>query len=412
MNIATVEVTEAANEATSSPTTKQTLHDLTEPTADAPGLTGEEFEQLVDTKIVRRKTKNRTWGHYAPDFNCPHGRILVIRDGAVNLRLVTIPPACVRKDDIVVNVERVPSKLVKRQTDAQINLLNKLYLRKKFDDELYVEQLGFYLATWTGGDTNVPLAFLVSVQDRLATGFGPSNRFARQLRAEFLEFCSAVYPGLIQAVVETDPLAALVKARTRNEITEGYKRLIAGDPFGPFVFYMACYRMIQSKCTARVYGLRHVSATPSDYAQKAIIRIWQSLPQFKGGPEGIYSWVNKIAYNSGKDCLRDTLEYIKEHVEVVTSQKDEDEVVRPQDNPEISKHYFFSGIHTALGRQLPDWIQGTDRLICDLLRSGQNYKGIGQFMGLPESTIKMRVLRMRSKVGTMLQRKDAYFAQA
>jgi DNA-directed RNA polymerase specialized sigma24 family protein len=390
-------VLEVEVDAPECPTTKQTLHDLTESPEAAPRSTGEDLERVLDVVVTAKRH-----GLFADDYIAPRGSALIRRNG----HTVLVPVHAVTNTDRVINTKRIQLSPVGRLPDVHINLTNRLFLRGEVKPDVFIDQLSAYLSHWVGGNKEVTNEFLSleTVVNRMGNGkFATKTLFAKTLRTEFIDFAQEFYPSYVVEVTETDPLAALLKAQTQREITQGYLSLISGDPFGQTRFYLACYRLIQKKCAWRVSDLREVSATPSDYAQKAVIRIWKSLPQFRGGPAAIYAWVNKVAYNASLDCFRETKEYIDRHVPLFTPEKDENGVENPEkleENPLIIQRYIHgehSGLEDLDSRELPTNAEGIDRLIVNQHKAGLTWAEIAKGLGLPPATVRKKVERMRKR---------------
>lgn len=50
---------------------------------------------------------------------------------------------------------------------------------------------------------------------------------------------------------------------------------------------------------------------------------------------------------------------------------------------------------------LPAWIEGTDRLVCELIRDGKDYAQIGKVLNLETQTVTNRVSLLRKRARAM-----------
>ncbi len=398
--IEAIEVTETieVTEAVASPTTKIRMSESTEPTATPPALTGDEFEQVVTTKIVRKRIGSldpakATWGWFAPHFGCPSGKHLVLRNG----QTVLVAADFIRNTDTVINVVRVPTVLRHRQSEAQINQANKLFLEGEFEAERYLDQLAHFLSTWTAGDQNVPLAFLQTVRERLVEGYCPRNRFARKLRNDFFDYCEAVYPGLLVATEEDRSYEALKKKQTEGMLARAYQLFLDGDPVGEISFYLGVRNFCLPKIGYNIKGFPEIYTDADDWAQDVVEGVWKGLAGYRGGVEGIVGWVSSIVRRKESDAFNEALKSRNKFIPIILDGTDAEGEITRDENPLLISEYM-NGQRTVYPRKLPDWIQGTDLLICKLIREDLTYKQIGRELGIGESVVKQRIARMKKRI--------------
>jgi DNA-directed RNA polymerase specialized sigma24 family protein len=127
-----------------------------------------------------------------------------------------------------------------------------------------------------------------------------------------------------------------------------------------------------------------------DVAQDLTLYVWEHIGDLSN-PAAIYPWLNTIAFRNGKRSAQTAKDDSTAIVPLqIESEDDPDELI---DNPLLHRRGRLT-----YGRAIPSFIQGHDRLICDYIRDGLNYKQIGVILVMTETAIKKRVAEMRKKV--------------
>ena len=131
--------------------------------------------------------------------------------------------------------------------------------------------------------------------------------------------------------------------------------------------------------------------TPDDYAQAVAMKTWRSLPAFVGDGASFYSWLNRVCYTTESDAHEELSKGSEGKVPLMVESEDEPGLM--EDNPLLSRNTRAQTV-----RALPEFIQGTDKLICSYLREGVAYKEIGRILLLSEAAVKLRIEKMRNRI--------------
>lgn len=131
-----------------------------------------------------------------------------------------------------------------------------------------------------------------------------------------------------------------------------------------------------------------------DHAQEVAIYVWEKLHTFKGDASAFYSWVHRICYTKSMKAHNQVRKDKDKRIPLqIESEEDEGFL---DDNPDL-----YTPARQTYVRALPDFIQGKDRLICDLIREGLDYKRIGDVLVISEAAVKLRVAKMKKKIEEM-----------
>jgi RNA polymerase sigma factor (sigma-70 family) len=153
--------------------------------------------------------------------------------------------------------------------------------------------------------------------------------------------------------------------------------------------YLAIIDFATGKISGDLFDSPECSADSEDYAQEVAIRIWEKMHTFSGDPSSFYPWLHRICYTKGIQAYTKTTEESSKKVPLVVEVEDSDGL---EDNPLIYKEQKPEHV-----RELPNWIQGVDRWICDLIREDMTYAQIGKFLHITEKAVRQRVARMKDK---------------
>lgn len=192
-------------------------------------------------------------------------------------------------------------------------------------------------------------------------------------------------PHVIHIAAEADPcsrdggMASLFRRSVRHE----------GD------LCLAVLEFARKKLYPLEYEFKTVGTaqTVDDFAQEVAIEVWRGLERRKRTTANFYAWLNRICFTTAKDAGKGLRRATWEKEPLFRSFGD-GEVV---ENPLLNR--FSNVIDWKF--QIPAWIEGTDRLVCELIRDGKDYAQIGKVLNLETQTVTNRVSLLRKRARAM-----------
>jgi RNA polymerase sigma-70 factor (ECF subfamily) len=158
-----------------------------------------------------------------------------------------------------------------------------------------------------------------------------------------------------------------------------------------------------------VYGLA-LSLTAhredaEDVAQDTFLKLWRSLPQYRGDAQSLYSYVLRICRNAALDVLRR-----RKRAPLPLVYTDEDGEETPMDVPDTEPTPDEDYIRNAEAAQVR---AAVDALPPDMRRmiylrhmANADYAEIAELLGIPEGTVKSRLHRARKKLCEILAKRN------
>jgi RNA polymerase sigma factor (sigma-70 family) len=228
------------------------------------------------------------------------------------------------------------------------------------------------------------------------------RRFVYLLAVEEPEIEDDVYPEPEPAPEDGEPVneeddergrsfGAALRGQQRATLIEAY-RLYQECPQQ---HEHALYRAVLDFVTQKLYHLeidfrgRGTVHTVDDFAQRVALKVWRGLPKKTGRtPENFYNWVCLLCQKQSKSATRALRKELSRKVPLTLTIENGTEY----DNPAV---YESRGIDRTF--MIPEWVQGTDRDICELIQDGKTYAQIGQLLGMKEDAVKQRMSRLRAK---------------
>ena len=140
-----------------------------------------------------------------------------------------------------------------------------------------------------------------------------------------------------------------------------------------------------------VYGLA-LSLTEhredaEDATQDTFLKLWRSLPEYRGTTAALYSYVLRICRNSALDVLRR-----RRRTPLPLTYTDEDYVRRAE----------AAEVRAAVDALPPDM----RRMIYLRHMANADYAEIAELLGIPEGTVKSRLHRARKKLCEILKKRN------
>jgi len=197
-------------------------------------------------------------------------------------------------------------------------------------------------------------------------------------------------------------LEALLWRQSRKSVMETYRRYAEN----PAQHEEELYQTVLNFAFAKLYPLEiefkstGTTDTCDDHAQEVVIKVWQDIGRpwvRRNGASGprtpteFYNWLNRQCFTKSKDAGRALRRAVNEKVPLFTS-FDEDGV--PEENPLLNK--FSNAID--LDFNIPEWVVGTDRCICQLMLDGRDYAQIAKELGMSLAAVEKRMSRLRQEV--------------
>lgn len=156
-----------------------------------------------------------------------------------------------------------------------------------------------------------------------------------------------------------------------------------------------------------VYGLA-LSLTEhredaEDATQETFLKLWRSLPEYRGTVQSLYSYVLRICRNAALDVLRKRKRTPLPLV-YTDSDGEEAELDIPDDSPTPDEDFIrfaeASEVRAAVDTLPPDM----RRMIYLRHMANADYAEIAELLGIPEGTVKSRLHRARKKLCEILKK--------
>lgn len=168
----------------------------------------------------------------------------------------------------------------------------------------------------------------------------------------------------------------------------------------------AAFETLISRYEKKVYNLalRYSGNTEdaADLAQEALIKVYLSLPEFRGASQ-FGTWVHRIAANVCLDELRrrrrQTTTSLDEVVETQEGDFDQ-QVADPADGPleTVERRELRAAIHAGIASLDEEYRMAI--ILRDV--QGHSYEEIAEIMGCALGTVKSRIKRGREKLAQRL----------
>lgn len=137
----------------------------------------------------------------------------------------------------------------------------------------------------------------------------------------------------------------------------------------------------------------------NDWTQDLLVDIWQQIDTFEGDSDDYERWLNRIVTNRRHDAFRELQKLQQTFVPASFDVEYEDGSGETFDHPEIVKMLMGVGRGYAFREYpIPDYIEGTDRWVCELILDGMDYAEVASETGFSTQAIKDRVYRLRQKL--------------
>jgi DNA-directed RNA polymerase specialized sigma24 family protein len=189
-------------------------------------------------------------------------------------------------------------------------------------------------------------------------------------------------------------LAAIKHQMTRTNIEQTYNEYMKDNASHLESLLASVSKFAKSKVSSATFDEAESARTPDDYAQDITIKVWSNLSKCEATTgAGFYAWLNRICFTQSADAFNEAQEESAVRVPLFV----EDENGFKDDNPLLNSW----DDRPLYRRRLPDFIQGTDLMICNLIRDDKNYKQIGWILQISEAAVKQRVGKMRKRVSEM-----------
>lgn len=178
--------------------------------------------------------------------------------------------------------------------------------------------------------------------------------------------------------------------KNKKTVEVAYQNYLDNKPGSEGELYATVVKFARGKITTRLFDSPESAEDVEDHVQEVALKVWGNIGLFKGDAESFYHWVHKISYRQGLAAAIATTKEFKKRVDLFVESEEGD----MDDNPllyngqEVREH----------ARELPEFIKGTDLLICKLMREDFTYEEIGQRTGLTEEAVEIRIRRIREKV--------------
>lgn len=149
------------------------------------------------------------------------------------------------------------------------------------------------------------------------------------------------------------------------------------------------YKAYWDKVFRLCLGYFNDYALAQDLAQDVFVRVWQSLPTFKG-ESSVGTWIFRIATNV---CLR-----YGERQERVSQTAASDQVPREEPDDDSMR---VKALYAAIA-ELPK----IDSLIISLYLEGMKQSEISQIIGISGANVRVRIHRIKSALAKKLRNND------
>jgi len=177
---------------------------------------------------------------------------------------------------------------------------------------------------------------------------------------------------------------------SRAKIEAAYTLYLIRAKSAENALFEAITEFARSKVCSALYESEEAHMAPEDHAQELAVYVWERIGGFKGSSASFFSWVHQLCHAKATQALDE--EWVGQQGKIELFVEDEEGSGFLETNPEL-----YSEKTLTIPRPLPKFIQGVDRLICDLIGEGLKYKEIADTLNITEAAVKMRTQRMKQK---------------
>ncbi len=286
-----------------------------------------------------------------------------------------------------------------------VNALHSRFLDGDADLEQYDDGILSYLTQFQTAE-NVA-GFLASVSDPLAekTFCTRASAFSVTLRARCQEFVGDLPVAQIVETADQEAeivvadedrrnLPAIKKQQTKAAIIHGYEAHSAGKPGATDRLLQSVLSFLRTKLLCVYQDGQETCTNVDDMVQQAGIKIANQLLSFSGSGKQFYSWIDKVSYTTRMDAYAIARAEKALH-SVPLEIESEEEPGTFIDNPVVREAALGEKFRESPFRELPESIQGTNLMICKLIRQKLSYAEIAETLSMSETAVSRRVARMR-----------------
>jgi len=188
-----------------------------------------------------------------------------------------------------------------------------------------------------------------------------------------------------------EPIEASLASPTKANIVKAYQSFVSGEEGATDKLYKLIIKLGTVKAMHMMLNVTEHVGTYADAGQEAAKAVWKRISGFTGSPPEFYAWLSRICTHKGADGYKANVRAAQKAAPLFI--QDPDDPGRIVDNPALYREERIS-----VPRKLPEFIQGSDKLICDYIREGLNYQQIGRVLQISETAVQKRVKAMRKKM--------------
>lgn len=314
-----------------------------------------------------------------------------------------------------------------------LNDAHSAFMADELTSDEYADEIYSYLESQSSSDA--VFAFLHSIQEKLADKtFCPEDakpKFSTRINNAWKAYQQnngvtvspdddqehggpvADDPALVfppVAVVKED-YRVLKRRDNKAAVIDAYSGYLNGV-VSESDFFAAIHKFALRKIGRKLKEYAKLGATEEDVAQEAALAVIKNLPNFKGEPAQFYSWLHRIVHTRGLDAEEAAGREQDRHAHMFLLDENGDEYENPgaYGDPLYKRNdEVVYGRNKKVGYSitLPDFIQGTDKMIWDSILAGKDYKQIAEGLGITVPAVTMRVAKMRRRAKDLKIRSKA-----
>jgi DNA-directed RNA polymerase specialized sigma24 family protein len=302
-----------------------------------------------------------------------------------------------------------------------LNDAHSAFMADELTSEEYISEVFGFLES--SGSQDDVFAFLFSIQEQLdAKTFCPEDakpKFSTRINNAWKAYQQsqgistspdeqqeqeegiADDPALSPSVEDKEDYRQLKKKQNKATVIAAHSGMKTGT-VSERDFLTTTRKFILLKVQGGLKDFTKHGITEEDVTQNALMKMCDALPRFEGTSEDYFYWLQRVIYTAVLDARKVSTKEDSRHAPLFVVNEDGEEDENPGIGGKIAikrnGKTEYQDPRPQYSKPLPNFIEGTNLRICQLIQEGHDYDTIGQKLGLSTSAVTMRVSKMRKRI--------------